>query len=144
MEEQKEHLKIYSLLQWLLYFFVALDIIMHLYLKHHLLGVFNMPLERMQGLAVFDVPVYTKLFTLLLICIVGVGTLARKNLEADPKKHVVFPLVLGLILLFGSLIFLYEANHSNIEYILPYTNVYGVLYILVSIVGALLTMISID
>ncbi len=131
-------------MQWLLYFFVALDIIMHLYLKHQLLGIFNMPLERLKVLAVFNVPVYTKLFTLLLICIVGVGTLARKDLEADPKKHVVFPLVLGLILLFGSLVFLYEAHHSQVDFIFPYTNIYGSLYIVISVVGTILTMISID
>lgn len=144
MEEQKEHLKIYSLSQGLLYFFLVMDIFTHLYVKHQLLGVFNIPLERLKSLAVFEIPIYTKLFTLLLICIVGVGTLAKKELELDPKKHVVFPLVLGLILLFGSLVFLYEENQANADDILPYTNTFGLLYIVTSALGTILTMISID
>ena len=144
MEEQKEHLKIYRLLQWLLYFFLFLDILMHIYLKYNVLGVFNIPFERLKELAVFTVPVYTKLFTLLLICIVGVGTLSKKELDINPKKHVVFPLISGLILLFGSVIFLYEEQDSTAGYFLPYTNIYAALYIVISLLGTLLTMMAID
>lgn len=144
MEEQKEHLKVYNLTQWLLYGFLLLDIILHVYLQHNVFGIFNTPLKRVSSITILNVPLYTKLFTLLLICLVGIGTLARKNLDADPKKHVALPLSFGLIFLFGSLFFLFQDHTKSPDNILPYTTIYGLMYIITSVVGTLMTMVAID
>lgn len=85
MEEQKEQLKLYSFLQMSVYFFVLLDISINVYLQADLFGPFSIPLERLGTTFLFDVNLHTKLFTLLIVCLVGIGTLARKTLNQTPK-----------------------------------------------------------
>src|SRR5690606_15230411 len=77
-------------------------------------------------------------------CIVGIGTLAKKDLKLDPKKHIVYPLVAGLLLLFTSIIFIKESTKYQGADILPYTNWFDLLYILFSLIGAILTLTAID
>lgn len=105
MEEQKEHQKLYGFLQMFIFFFVLLDITINIYLDTGKFGPFAIPLERLGATMLFKHILYTKLFTLVLVCLVGIGTLARKNLKADPKKHVAIPLAIGLTLLFTSIFF---------------------------------------
>src|SRR5690606_28050443 len=109
MEEQKEQQKIYGFLQMFVYFFVLLDISINIYVSTGTFGPFSLPLERLGNTLVFRDVLYAKFFTLLLICLVGIGTLARKNPDADPKKHVAIPLGIGVILLFTSTFVLHRA-----------------------------------
>ncbi|WP_312352568.1 YWFCY domain-containing protein [Sphingobacterium siyangense] len=144
MEEQKEHQKLYGFLQTFVYFFVLLDIAINIYLNTGKLSFLSIPLERLGTTLIFNQILYTKLFTLLLICLVGIGTLAKKNLQADPKRHVAIPLTVGLSLLFSSIFFLDQANLGFATQIFPYTNSYQLLYIIFSIFGTLLTLTAID
>ncbi len=144
MEEQKEQQKIYGFLQLFVFFFVTIDVLIHVYLESGLFGPLSIPLERLGGTLLFTETLYTKFFTLLLICLVGIGTLARKNLEADPKKHVAIPLAIGLIMLFGSIFFLDRAHAEEHRTLFPYTNTFQVVYIVLSFIGAILTLTAVD
>lgn len=144
MEEQKEQQKIYGFLQMFVYFFVLLDISINIYVSTGMFGPFSLPLERLGNTLVFRDVLYTKFFTLLLICLVGIGTLARKNPDADPKKHVAIPLGIGLILLFTSIFFLNRAYVEEHQVLLPYTNTYELIYAVFSFIGAILTLTAID
>src|SRR5690606_28483565 len=86
----------------------------------------------------------TKILTLIIICLVGIGTLAKKNLQADPKKHVAIPLAIGLILLFSSIFILHRSPSSSLSNILPYNNIYQLVYVVFSFLGALLTLTAVD
>lgn len=143
MEESKELQRLYGFMQMAVYFTVILDIIINLYLSSEVLGKTAIFFHRISSVTIFHVPIFTKLFTLLLICLVGIGTKARKDLELDPKKQIIFPLVLGLILLFSSILFLQKATEAN-GYPLVHTNKYGIAYILFSFLGAIITTVSID
>jgi hypothetical protein len=84
--------------------------------------------------------VYAKLATLLLICITCVGTRNKKQLEMNPMKQVMYPLLGGLILVAFS-VWLY--GHT----IMP--RIYSIkfntwLYMLLSVVGAVLVHIALD
>ncbi|MCL4638337.1 MAG: TraM recognition domain-containing protein [Olivibacter sp.] len=144
MEEQKEQQKLYGFLQMSVYFFVLLDIVIHVYLKSGMFGAFSIPLERLGTTFLFNQLLYTKLFTLLIVCLVGIGTLARKNLEADPKKHVAIPLAIGLMLLFSSIFFLNKSNNVYSNIIFPHTDSYQLIYILFSFFGTVLTLTAVD
>src|SRR5690606_41946224 len=96
MEEQKEQQKIYGFLQMFVYFFVLLDISNNIYVSTGMFGPFSLPVERLGNTLVFRDVLYTKFFTLLLICLVGIGTLVRKNPDADAKKKVTITLGIDL------------------------------------------------
>lgn len=144
MEEQKEHQKLYGFLQMSVYFFVLLDISINVYLQTGLFGPFSIPLERLGGTVLFSDHLHTKLFTLLTVCLVGIGTLARKNLEADPKKHVAIPLAIGLVLLFSSIFFLNQSEANPGDPILPNTDTNQLVYVVFSFFGTLLTLTAVD
>lgn len=144
MEEQKEHQKLYGFLQMFVYFFVLLDITINIYLSTIKFGVFAIPLERLSLTLIFSQVLYTKFSTLILVCLVGIGTLAKKNLEADPIRHVAIPLLIGLILLFSSIFFLDKSNSAVSIQVLPHTSVYQLSYIVFSFFGTLLTLTAVD
>lgn len=144
MEEQKEQQKLYSFLQMSVYFFVFLDIGINVYLQAGIFGAFSIPLERLRNSLLFNELLHTKILTLIIICLVGIGTLAKKNLQADPKKHVAIPLAIGLILLFSSIFILHRSPSSSLSNILPYNNIYQLVYVVFSFLGALLTLTAVD
>src|SRR5690606_30375400 len=88
----------------------------------------------------YDNLVYSKLCTLLMIGLVGIGTLAKKDLELDPKTHIVYPLTLGLLLFFGSIFF--YGKPSELYYFS--TGVNDLVYMGMSFIGALLTHTGLD
>ncbi len=144
MEETREQQKIYSFFQMGIYFMVLFDVIINLYRSPELFGPVVTFFDRLHTVILFRDPLYTKLFTLLLICLVGIGTLARKKPELDPKKQIVLPLALGLFLLFGSLILLRRVPDYTGKDILPHTNLYEAAYVLFSLLGAILSSTAID
>ncbi len=144
MEETREQQKIYSFMQLGVYFTVLFDIIINLYRTRELFGPVVTVFDRLHTVILFQDPLYTKLFTLLLICLVGIGTLAHKKPDLDPKKQIVLPLVLGLSLLFGSLILLRRVPVYSGKDILPHTNPYEAAYVLFSLSGAMLSSTAID
>jgi len=144
MEENKDQQKLYGFMQMTAYLIVAMDIIINLYRTPDILGSFASVFDRLATVVLFSSPVHTKLFTLLMVCLVGIGTVARKNLKIDPKNHIAYPLALGLLSLFASVIFLREGDRTEGSEILPHTTLFGLLYIASSLAGAILTMTAMD
>ncbi|MCI0922433.1 type IV secretory system conjugative DNA transfer family protein [Sphingobacterium rhinopitheci] len=146
MEESKEQQSMHRFLQFAIYLSVGLDILMFVYAEKLLhaqfaerygLGVF---LGRMAKMIIYHFPVYAKLFTFLLICLVAIGTLSRKQKDLNPKNSIVYPLALGFILLGFSLWFY---DKPGVEFI-PFTTWYDIAYILCSLFGVLFIHIAMD
>lgn len=144
MEEQREQQKLYSFMQMSVYFFVVLDICIHVYLKSGIFGAFSIALERLGTTFLFNELLNTKLFTLIIVSLVGIGTLAKKNLEADPIRHVAIPLSFGLIMLFSSIFFLNRSGEVHGIDIFPHTNAYQLVYVIFSLIGTILTLSAVD
>src|ERR1700761_6941570 len=98
MEETHEQHKLHGFLQCLIYVSIALEDAIYIYLKAPFCGFFYGPLEKLSHIVVYQHLIYSKLATLLLICLVSIGTLAKKKQELDPKLHILYPLALGLLL----------------------------------------------
>jgi hypothetical protein len=84
--------------------------------------------------------VYSKLATLFLICLVSIGTLAKKKQNLDPKKHIIYPLCLGLFLFFGSV--LYQGRPS--AFVFAYTSWFNLGYMICSIISAMMISVAMD
>ena len=68
-----------------------------------------------------------------------IGTRSKKDLELDPTKQIIFPLIFGFIMFFGSVCFLFfkEKGENGLEW-------YNIAYIILSIIGAILINSALD
>ncbi|NHA03253.1 type IV secretion system DNA-binding domain-containing protein [Mucilaginibacter sp. HC2] len=140
MEETREQQKLHGFLQCAIYISIGLEAAIFIYHDAPFWGIFFTPLDKISHLIIYSKLVYSKLATLGLICLVSIGTLAKKEKDLDPKKHIVYPLAAGLFLFFGSLIFQGRASHVAFAY----TTWYDLLYMVCSFFGALLLSVSMD
>lgn len=140
MEESKEIQKLHGFLQCLIYFAIALEISVFVYLGAPFWGIFNMGLEKVKSIIIYKELIYSKLSVLSLICLVSIGTLSKKELDFDPKTKVVYPLTLGLLFYFGS-IFFYGRPSSLV---FSYTTVTNLTYMFLSLIGAVMISVSMD
>ena len=70
----------------------------------------------------------------------SIGTLAKKKKDLDPKNHIVYPLSLGLLLFFGSIIYMGRAS----PLVFPYTTWFDLFYVICSLLGALMISVAMD
>ncbi|MCA5006155.1 type IV secretion system DNA-binding domain-containing protein [Sphingobacterium bovistauri] len=146
MEESKEQQSMHRFLQFAIYLSVGLDILMFVYAEklvsaqiaeRYGLVLF---LERMSKIIIYHFPLYCKLFTLLLICLVAIGTLSRKEKDLNPKNAIVYPLTFGLMILCASLWF-YDRPGDILSL---YSSWYDIGYIICSLLGVLLIHLAMD
>ncbi len=84
--------------------------------------------------------IYSKAATLLLICVTCIGTKARKHLEFDARRQVLYPLVAGFGLL-GLAVWLFgHEMHTMVSVFRLNT----VLYAAASIMGTVLVHVALD
>ncbi|QEM04955.1 type IV secretion system DNA-binding domain-containing protein [Mucilaginibacter rubeus] len=140
MEETHEQHKLHGFMQCLIYLSIALEAAIFVYKQAPFWGFFYGPIEKLSHVFIYQHLLYSKLATLLLICLVSIGTLAKKKQELDPKKHILYPLTLGLILFFGSA-FLYGRD-SGLAFV--FTSWYNLGYMLCSLFGAIMLSVSMD
>ncbi|RVT99713.1 type IV secretory system conjugative DNA transfer family protein [Mucilaginibacter limnophilus] len=140
MEESREIQKLHGFLQCAIYFSVALEAVLFVYLHAPFWGIFVHALARIKAIPVYDSLLYSKLLTFLLICLVSIGTLSRKDRDLKPKRQIISPLCTGLLLFFGSIFFCGRVS----VIILPYTNWTDLVYMSCSLFGALLTSLAMD
>lgn len=84
--------------------------------------------------------VYSKVATVLLICITCIGTRSKKHLEFDARRQVLYPLVSGFALLVLS-VWLFNHPMETRLYTLPLNIIF---YMVVSLVGVILVHIALD
>lgn len=144
MEENQSQKKLYNFLQFSVYELVVIDILVNIYKNDAFLGMVGVVVERIASIIIFSKPIYTKLFTLLIICLVGIGTSAKKKLDINVKNQIVYPLSLGLFALFSSIIFLQLSVENPSDSLLFHANKYELTYIIISFLGAVLTLLAID
>lgn len=138
MEENKELQKIYGFMQAFIYVTVCIEILLfvHFSFSDRIMPI----LSKLSRLPIYSNIFYSKLFTLFIIMVTCIGTRSKKNLELDPTKQIIFPLVFGFIIFFGAAFFLMfksGAIHSGFEW-------YNISYIILSIIGAVLINSALD
>jgi len=140
MEETREQQKLHGFLQCGIYVSIALEASLFIYKQAPFWGFFGNALEKLSHIGIYHELIYSKLCTFLLICLVSVGTLAKKKVDLDPKKHIVYPLALGLLLFFGSIIY---CNRPSAD-AFAYTSWFNLLYMSCSLAGAVMVSVAMD
>lgn len=83
---------------------------------------------------------HSKVMTLLIICITCIGTRNKKHLEFNAKKMVIYPISIGIVLMFLSVWVFYQ--HWTPNFFTLYSSTW--LYFFISIVGTILCQIALD
>lgn len=132
--------KLHGFLQCTIYLMVITEIIIFVYNGAPFLGLFSYVVSKLSLIPIYHNLLYSKLATLTLICLVSIGTLSKKKTDLDPKKHILYPLSLGLLLFFGSM-WLYGRPSG---FAFSYTTWYNLAYMFCALFGALITSLSLD
>ncbi|MBS1504190.1 MAG: type IV secretory system conjugative DNA transfer family protein, partial [Bacteroidetes bacterium] len=140
MEETHEQHKLHGFMQCAIYVTVALEAAVFVYKEAPFWGFFAKPLDKLSHIVIYHSLLYSKLATLLLICLVSIGTLAKKKQDLDPKKHIIYPLSLGLLLFFGCV--LLYGRPSPLAFTL--TSWWNLAYMICSLFGAVMVSLSMD
>ncbi|PRY09055.1 type IV secretory system conjugative DNA transfer VirD4/TraG family protein [Pontibacter ummariensis] len=141
MEESSEIKRLYSFLQGLVYFSLFVEFGVLLFSGAPFLSAIRPVVERLARLPIYDNIYFSKAFTFALILIVSIGTKARKDLNHNPKRHIMLPLLLGGVLFLSSGLFYFYVHGTAL---FCGVTLFDLLYCLFSLIGALLMHIALD
>ncbi|KGO09967.1 type IV secretion system DNA-binding domain-containing protein [Elizabethkingia bruuniana] len=143
MQEQQHQIRIYGFLQKVVYAVVALDCASLFYL-HADIPVLTNLLRNFSKMSFIYPPVNAKFATLILIGLVAIGTKAKKKKDLNIAVEIVAAMVLGLVMMFSSLVWQKEAGDSSLPKIFPGMNLYQVVYAFLSFLGAVILQMGAD
>ncbi|WP_292008869.1 type IV secretory system conjugative DNA transfer family protein [Chryseobacterium sp.] len=143
MQEQQHQIRIYGFIQKAVYAVVALDCASLFYL-HANIPVVSGLLKNFSRMSFIYPPVNAKLATLLLIGLVAVGTKAKKKKDLHIAMEIVVPMVLGLLMMFSSLVLQDKAGNPSLPKIFPGMSLYQVVYAFLSFLGAVVLQMGAD
>lgn len=143
MQEQQHQIKIYGFLQKVVYAVVALDCASLFYLYANIPVLSNL-LKNFSKLSFIYPPINAKFATLVLIGLVAVGTKAKKKKDLNIATEIVIPMVLGLLMIFSSLIWQNEAGNIKLPKIFPGLNLYQIIYATLSFFGSVILQMGAD
>ena len=139
MQEQQHQIKIYGFIQKMVYTVVVMDCLM-LFFQDAKIFVLSDLLRNFGKMGIFFPPINAKISTIILITLVAIGTKAKKKRDLNVTKEIILPIILGLLMIIGSLAFVKEASIHTLLKINPYQ----VGYALLSLVGAVITQMGAD
>lgn len=143
MQEQQNQIKIYDFFQKMVYGVVSLDCLI-LFFQNAEIPIASNILQSFGKMGVFYPPIHAKFTTLVLIALVAIGTRAKKKQDLNVTKEIILPMVIGLLMIIGSLVLVTGAENIHLPYILPFVNAYQIAYALLSFAGALITQKGAD
>lgn len=109
MEETKEQQRLHALFQFSVYLSVCTEIYVFIIAPCYpapsaLAGGLQVIYSSLTRLTVYGSPLASKLFTLVLILLTAIGTRSKKNIELNPRIHILLPLTLGVLGMIGGLV----------------------------------------
>jgi len=143
MQEQQHQLKLYGFVQKAVYGVVALDCASLFYL-HADVPVLSNLLKSFSKLSFIYPPINAKFATLVLIGLVAIGTKAQKKKDLNITTGIVIPMVIGLLMIFSSLVWQKEAGDPLFPKVFPGMSIYQVGYTLLSFIGAVVLQMGGD
>lgn len=143
MQEQQSQLNIYSFFQKVVYAIVALECLILFFINSDVAIVRNL-LTSFSKMGMFFPPINAKFATLVCIGLVAVGTKAKKKRDLNIVKEITLPLIVGLLMIFGSLALVSGVQNPNVPIVVPPLNIYQLGYATFSFVGVMLTQMGAD
>ena len=99
MEESKEIQQIYKIFRSTIYMLLILEFVVFVpfpFIKQG--SSVDLIISKIARLGIYDNLIYSRAAILLMTCITCIGTKAKKDIEFDPERQVVFPLIGGFII----------------------------------------------
>ena len=143
IQEQQNQIKIYDFFQKMVYGVVSLDCLI-LFFQNAEIPIASNILQSFGKMGFFYPPIHAKFATLVLITLVAIGTRAKKKQDLNVTKEIILPMVIGLLMIIGSLVLVTGAENIHLPYVLPFINAYQIGYALLSFAGALITQKGAD
>lgn len=140
MQESREQIKIYGLLQFAIFFIVLIDVLLNCYYPY-INGVFVNLISPFAKMRFFATPLYSKILVLIVSALVAIGTKARINIKLNVFSQIILPFLIGIIMLFGSLYLIPYFTWGS-DFLIPYTPLYQLGYIFLSLIGAILALVG--
>lgn len=130
-------------MQKAVYFVVIMDCVSLFFINSDI-PLLTKLLQGFVKMKIFYPPINAKIATLLLIALVAVGTRAKKSQDLNVVKTIVIPIIIGLSMIFGSLYFAGISMDKNLPKIVPHLNLYQLIYLAFSFIGAVMTQTGAD
>lgn len=143
MQEQQHQIKLYGFFQKAVYAIVALDCITLFYLNAEI-PVLSKLLNGLVKTGFIYPPINAKIATLIFIILVAIGTKAKKKKDLNIVTNIVLPIIIGLTLIFTSLLWQRQAEDLTIPKVIPGLNLYQVIYAFMSFLGAVVLQMGAD
>ena len=143
MQESKEQQKIYGFFQKAVYMLVLIECSI-IFFGGTQIPILPKLLKSFAKMPFLFPPYHAKLAELLLIILIAIGTKPKKNQDINITKSILLPIVVGLLMMFGSLAFIDDTFRKDIPQFTPYFNIYQAVYALLSFVGVLITLLGAD
>lgn len=150
MDETREQTKLYTVFWIISFLVVTFDIAYHgsLFSNENSMG-FKV-LNVLSNIPFFKTVVLTKLSSLVMLTLIGIGTTSNKFIDVKRGRQIVFPILLGLGLMFVSVWYIYVQigfiKPTSIPFFdnLRLLNTYQILYVLTTFFGAVIYIIGIS
>ena len=136
MEESNELKKLYTLMQFITYIFVCLEVL--LFVRFPFSQSIDIFLNLFRKLPFYSELLYSKILILVIIITTSIGTRAKKDINFHAGKQVVVPLVFGLLLFFGS-VYVYNLSTSA-----SFEKWENIVYVIATFLGAIMTNVALD
>ncbi|WP_431294515.1 type IV secretory system conjugative DNA transfer family protein [Pedobacter sp. P26] len=146
MEESKEQQSLHRFLQFAIYLALFLDVLMFIYAPKLITGDYAQRLGisrfliRMSRIIVYQHPFYSRFLSFLLISLVSIGTLSKKEKDLNAKTSIIYPLVFGLVSMIFSIYF-FGNTGVNIIYLTSWGDIGYISFLLV---GSILVHVAMD
>ena len=143
MEESKEIQSLYKIFRMSVYISIGIEFFMYaldpvaLDYMNGILVTFH---EKLSTIPIYNNIYYSKLTTLVLLCVASMGTKAKKNLEFNAKKMVIIPLSCGLVMVIASIIIFYIEGQTRWYHIRSTTWI----YMAPSLYGVMMMNVALD
>lgn len=146
MNEKRELKSLYGTFQFIVYMMVFADILMFVYapqlMRLEEIGKYLFSLfDKLLNLKIYQNVLLGKIAILFAIALSSIGTKSKKHLDLNPRSQIAFPIIIGLMLFFGS-IYIYTMDDTF--QVFEFTSVENLGYILSILIGTVLIHTSLD
>ena len=144
MQERQEQIKIYNFFQKAVYILVVVEFFV-IFCQNHPNTILSQLAQNFSKMGALNPPIHAKLFEILLVILVSIGTKAKKNAEISIPKSIIAPIIVGLVFMFISIYFIPIAKDSkNPKIYANFFNTYHLVYLAFSLIGVLILMVGTD
>ncbi|RYE04925.1 MAG: type IV secretory system conjugative DNA transfer family protein [Rickettsiaceae bacterium] len=143
MQESKEQQKVYGMFQKAVYMLVLIECAIIFYGNSNIPVVHKL-LKSFGKLPFLFPPINAKFAEIALVLLVAIGSKPQKSQTLNIAKSIILPIIIGALMVFGSLLIIDDTFDPTAFRFVPYLNIWQIVYLLLSFAGVLVLMVGAD